>query len=65
MPGKQLSQMEIGQIEAYKNCGKGVCEIARILKRDRKTIACFFKKWADCGPGESPSHKKNLGDQGK
>ena len=61
MPGKPLTDVEIGQIEAYRNCGKGVNEIARILKRNRKTVSCFIKKWDKCGPGETPAHKKRPG----
>ena len=43
MPGKPLTDVEIGQIEAYRNCGKGPNEIARILKRSRKTVSRFMK----------------------
>ena len=58
MPGKPLTDVEIGQIEAYRNCGKGPNEIARILKRSRMTASCIMKKLDKCGPGETPAHKK-------
>ena len=65
MPGKQLSAVEIGQINGYKNCGKSAKEIGRIMGRSAKTISRFMKKWEACGPGESPCHKKKLGGKGK
>ena len=61
MPGKPLTKVEIGQIDAYRNCGKNINEIALIMGRNRRTISRFIKKWGQCSPGETPDHKPGPG----
>ena len=61
MPGKPLSPVEIGQIDAYRNCGKNIGEIALIMGRNRRTISRFIKKWRECNPWKTPVHKHRLG----
>ena len=61
MPGKPLSHVEIGQIDAYRSCGKNIGEIALIMGRNRRTISRFLKKWRGCSPGKVPVHKQRPG----
>ena len=65
MPGKQLSDIEIGQIDAYRASGKSIKDISLIMGRDRKTISHFMAKWRQCSPGKTPSHKVRLGRKRK
>ena len=61
MPGKPLTPVEIGQIDAYRNCGKNIGEIALIMGKNRRTISRFIKKWRECSPGKVPVHKERPG----
>ena len=61
MPGKPLTHIEIGQIDAYRNCGKNIGEIALIMGRNRRTISRFINKWRQCSPGKTPEHKPRPG----
>ena len=63
MPGKPLTAIEIGQIDAYRNCGKNIGEIALIMGRNRRTISRFIKKWRECSPGKTPVHKPRPGEK--
>ena len=65
MPGKQLSDIEIGKIDAYRASGKSIMEISVILGRSRKTISRFMAKWRQCGPGQTPTHKVRYGRKRK
>ena len=67
MPGKPLTKVEIGQIDAYRNCGKNISEIALIMGRNRKEIWCRglqlerFVKYADSMPKRIQEVLKNKG----
>ena len=65
MPGKQLTDLEIGRIDGFRSSGKTINEIACIMQRSRKTISRFMKKWRECSPGKGPSHKKRPGKRGE
>ena len=65
MPGKQLTDLEIGRIDGFRSSGKTINEIACIMQRSRKTISRFMKKWRECSPGKVPSHKKRPGKKSK
>ena len=65
MPGKPLSDIELGRIDAYRASGKSIKEISVIMGRNRKTIARFMCKWRQCLPGETPSHKVRSGRKQK
>ena len=65
MPGKPLTPVEIGKIDAYRASGKSIQEISVIMNRNRKTISRFVSKWRQCSPSKTPSHKPRLGRKPK
>ena len=54
MPGKYLSEFDKGQIQAMRNMGSSIKQIAQTLGRNRKTIGNYLKKANQLPPGEFP-----------
>lgn len=61
MPGKYLTDVEKGQIIAYRNSGKTINDIVRIMHRSRNTISSLLKAARDLPPGQVPERKTSPG----
>ena len=61
MTGKYLTDYEKGQIQGMKDCGIGVTQIARTMKRNIRTIMRLLKKARDLSPGHCPAVKPKTG----
>ena len=61
MPKKNLSMDERGAILAYRNRGMSITDIARLMGRDRNTIARLLKAAKDLPPGKISTYKTSPG----
>jgi IS30 family transposase len=61
--GKNLSDVEKGQIQAYHASGKSFLAISRLLNRSRCVIRNFLKNEAEYGQKKRTGRKKKLSER--